>query len=114
MSEIQLRAVAPDVYVAPQLAPQTMAGVAQAGFKSVVNNRPDFEGGPDQPTNAALEAAALAAGLQYHYLPVGGGYHSPEEIAAFAQLLAALPRPLLAFCRSGIRSANLYSAASAD
>ncbi|MDE1928028.1 MAG: TIGR01244 family phosphatase, partial [Burkholderiales bacterium] len=36
---------------------------------------------------------------------------SPEQIAAFAALLAELPRPLLAFCRSGARSARLYQAA---
>ncbi len=111
MNQIQLRAVAQDVYVAPQLHPQNMAAVAEAGFKSVVNNRPDFEAGPDQPTSAAVEAAALAAGLQYHHLPVAGGYQSPEEVAAFAELLAKLPRPLLAFCRSGTRSANLYQLA---
>ena len=47
-----------------------MAEAAAAGFKSVINNRPDFEGGPDQPTNAAIEAAARAAGLEYAFLPV--------------------------------------------
>ena len=104
--------IAPDVCVAPQLSPEAMAEAAQAGFRSVVNNRPDFEGGPDQPTNASIEAAALAAGLAYRHLPVAGGYQSPEEIAAFAQLLAELPRPLLAFCRSGARSTRLYAAAT--
>ena len=50
--------------------PAAMAEAARAGFRSVVNNRPDFEGGPDQPTNAAIEAAARAAGLEYRFLPV--------------------------------------------
>jgi len=104
--------VAPDVCVAPQLTPEAMAEAARAGFRSVVNNRPDFEGGPDQPTNAAIEAAARAAGLEYRYLPVHSAYQSPEEIAAFAQLLDELPRPMLAFCRSGTRSAKLFRAAS--
>jgi uncharacterized protein (TIGR01244 family) len=85
-----------------------MAEAAAMGFRSVVNNRPDFEHGPDQPTSAAIEAAARAAGLEYRHLPVDGGYQSPEEIAAMAALLAELPRPLLAFCRSGARSTNLY------
>ncbi|MDO9094326.1 MAG: TIGR01244 family sulfur transferase [Rubrivivax sp.] len=105
------RAIAPDVCVAPQLTPEAMAVAAAAGFRSVVNNRPDFEHGPDQPTNAQIEAAALAAGLQYRHLPVAGNYQSPEEIAAFAALLRQLPRPLLAFCRSGARSTRLFSAA---
>jgi uncharacterized protein (TIGR01244 family) len=89
-----------------------MAEAARAGFRSVVNNRPDFEHGPQQPTNAAIEAAARAAGLEYRFLPVESAYQSPEEIAAFAQLLKDLPRPILAFCRSGARSTRLYVAAT--
>ena len=111
MSQLPLRQIAADVCVAPQLTPEAMADAAAMGFKSVVNNRPDFEHGPDQASSAQMEAAARAAGLEYRFLPVDGGYQSPEEIAAFAQLLAELPRPLLAFCRSGARSARLYEAA---
>jgi len=111
MSTLPLRQIADDVCVAPQLTPEAMAEAAAMGFKSVVNNRPDFEHDPDQPTSAAIEAAARAAGLEYRFLPVDGGYQSREEIAAFAQLLAELPRPLLVFCRSGARSTSLYVAA---
>ena len=105
---LPLSAIAADVCVAPQLTPEAMAELARLGFKSVVNNRPDFEGGADQPTSAQIEAAATAAGLQYRHLPVAGGYQSPEEIAAFAALMAELPRPLLCFCRSGARSTKLF------
>lgn len=105
---LPLQAIAPDVCVAPQLTPEAMAEAAAMGFKSVINNRPDFEHGPDQPTSAEIEAAAKAAGLAYCHLPVAGGYQSPEEIAAFAELLETLPRPLLAFCRSGARSTRLF------
>ncbi len=108
---LSLSRIAPDVSVAPQLLPEQMAAVAKAGFRSVVNNRPDFEHGPDQPTSAQIEAAAQAAGLQYRHLPVSGSYQSPEEIAAFGALLDELPHPLLAFCRSGARSTRLYTAA---
>ncbi|MBI3346461.1 MAG: TIGR01244 family phosphatase [Burkholderiales bacterium] len=105
---LPLQAIAPDICTAPQLSPAAMAEAAAMGFKSVVNNRPDFEHGPDQPTSAAIQAAAEAAGLQYRHLPVAGGYQSPEEIAAFAKLLEELPRPLLVFCRSGARSTRLF------
>ncbi len=108
------RAIAADVSVAPQLTPEWMAVAAREGFRSIVNNRPDFEGGSEQPTSAAIEAAALAAGLAYRHLPVDGGYQSPQEIAEFARLLAELPRPLLAFCRSGARSTRLYAAAQSQ
>jgi uncharacterized protein (TIGR01244 family) len=109
---ITVQPLSPDVSAAPQLGPEAMAPVAQAGFKSVINNRPDFEGGPDQPTSAAMEAAAKAAGLTYAFLPVAPGYQSPEEIARFAELMATLPKPILAFCRTGTRSGKLFRAAT--
>ena len=112
MTTIQVQPLSPDVSVAPQLAPDAMAALADAGFKSVINNRPDFEGGTDQPTSAQMEAAAEAAGLVYAFLPVAPGYQSPEEIARFAELLATLPRPILAFCRTGTRSGKLFRAAT--
>lgn len=110
-TSLPLRAVSPQVCVAPQMTPESMAEVASLGFRSVVNNRPDFEHGPDQPTNAAIETAARAAGLEYRFLPVNGGYQSPEQIAAFAQLMRELPMPMLVFCRSGARSTRLFNAA---
>jgi uncharacterized protein (TIGR01244 family) len=113
MSDLPLRPIAPDISVAPQLEPSAMAEAARLGFRSVINNRPDHEHGPDQPTSAEIEAAARAAGLEYRHLPVDGAYQSPEQIAAFAALLKDLPRPLLAFCRSGARSTRLYQAAQA-
>ena len=100
-----------DVCVAAQLDPAAMAWAAQAGFKSVINNRPDFEGGPAQPTSAAIEAAAREAGLAYAFLPVSPAIQTPQEVARFAQLLAEMPKPILAFCRSGTRSGKLYHAA---
>ena len=106
------RPIADDVCVAPQLQPAAMAEAARAGFRSVINNRPDFEEGPQQPTNASIEAAANAVGLQYRFLPVNSAYQSPEEIAAFATLLKELPRPILVFCRSGARSTRLFVAAT--
>ena len=112
MSAPQVQQLSADVCVAPQLDPAAMAWAAQAGFKSVINNRPDFEGGPDQPTSAAMQAAALAAGLQYAFLPVAPSVQTPQEIARFAELLNALPKPVLAYCRSGTRSGKLYHAAT--
>lgn len=110
---LPLRPIAADVCVAPQLRPEQMAEVARAGFRSVINNRPDFEEGPMQPTNAMIEAAAREAGLAYAFLPVQSAMQTPAEIERMAQLLAELPHPVLAFCRSGARSTRLYLAAAA-
>ncbi len=90
-----------------------MLWVFENGFKSLVNNRPDFEGGVAQPTSAAIARAAQAVGLVYCYLPVQSASQTPQEATAMAELLLSLPKPILAFCRSGTRSARLYMAAQA-
>ena len=112
MSTPNIQHLNADMSVSAQLDPAAMAWAAQAGFKSVINNRPDFEGGAEQPTNATMQAAAIAAGLRYAFLPVQPAIQTPEEIAKFAALLAELPKPILAFCRSGARSGKLYRAAT--
>jgi len=58
-----------------------------------------------------MEAAARAAGLQYAFLPVLGAYQTPEQAQAMAALMRELPKPVLAFCRTGTRSARLYAMA---
>ena len=105
---LPIQQVAPDFCVAPQLAPAAMAEAAAAGFRSVVNNRPDFEHGPDQPTSAEIEAAAKAAGLDYVHIPVRGG-PTPDQIEANYRAVEAAGGPVLAFCRSGTRSIVTWS-----
>ena len=110
--ELQTTPLNDEFATSPQLLPAQMAAVAAAGFKSVINNRPDHEGGGEQPTSADIERAALAAGLHYAYLPVVPADIKPDEVAKMAQLVAALPKPVLAFCRSGARAAKLYGLAT--
>ena len=62
MYELPIRMLTDSVGAAPQMEVEHVAQVAAAGFKSIINNRPDFEYEPDQPTHAAIEAAARAAG----------------------------------------------------
>ncbi len=92
----------------PQIHPADLQEIAALGFKTVINNRPDGEGGTEQPTSVQIEAAALAAGLRYAYLPVVSGQITEPQARRFAELLAMSPKPVLAFCRSGSRSQNLY------
>ncbi len=107
-TSLPVQAIAVDICVAPQLGPEAMAEAARVGFRSVINNRPDFEEGASQPTNADIAAAAKAVGLNYRYLPVSPTHQTPQEAAALAALLRELPHPVLLFCRSGGRSTRLY------
>lgn len=110
---LPLREIVPGVHVAPQLDAAAMTEAARIGFRAVVNNRPDFEHGPDQPTHDSVAAAAEAAGLVYRFFPVDGRWQTPQQVEDFARLLVELPRPLLLFCRSGARSTRLFAAAQA-
>ncbi|HCK84670.1 MAG TPA: TIGR01244 family phosphatase [Hyphomonadaceae bacterium] len=98
----EFRRVTPSFAVAPQLAPADMAAAAAAGFGTIVNNRPDREAA-GQPSGAEMRAAAEAAGLAYHSLPISGP-PPPALIETTARLLETAERPVLAYCKSGTRS----------
>ncbi len=100
-----------NISVAGQLSPADLADAKRQGFALVINNRPDGEA-PDQPAGDALAKAAAAAGLDYLAIPVAGGFSMPQ-VEAMATALAGAPGPVLAFCRSGTRSTNLWALASA-
>lgn len=108
MSNLAPEQIDATLCVHAQVQPEDMTAIAAAGFRSVVNNRPDLEGGPEQPTSAQLEAAARQAGLEYRYLPVTPMGFTAEQVEGMASAVAELPKPVLAFCRSGRRSAALY------
>ncbi len=100
------------VSVSGQLTPADMKEIAGAGFTAVVNNRPDGEAFFGQPSTADLRAAAEAAGLQFLDLPFSGPRATPDQVRAFADLLAGGDGRVVAFCKSGMRSALLWGAAS--
>lgn len=100
------------VSVSGQLTPADMKEIASAGFTAVVNNRPDGEAFFGQPRTAELRAAAEAAGLQFLDLPFSGPRATPDQVRALADLLASGDGRVVAFCKSGMRSALLWGAAS--
>lgn len=98
--------------VSPQVLPADIGAIRAAGFTTIINNRPDGEA-PDQPTGAAIAAAANAAGLTYISIPVGREGVSPALVEQTRQAIAARPGPILAFCRSGTRSTTLWALSQA-
>ena len=103
-----MRALSPTVWASPQLTPEALSALAEAGVGRIVNNRPDHEE-PGQPTAAEMEAAASAAGLEYRWIPVSG-MPSPAQAAAVAEALAD-GTPTVMFCRSGMRSSAAWAMA---
>jgi len=99
-----------DYAVAPQIQPGEVPDLAQAGFRTLICNRPDGEE-PGQPTAQDLADAAQQAGMTFVLIPVAPSGIRPDQAKALADGLADMPRPILAYCRSGNRSAKLYEAA---
>ncbi len=98
------------VSVAPQISPEDVAAAKAQGFATIVNNRPDGES-PDQPPGAAIAAACAAAGIDYVAIPIDHTGFNLDQVEAMAGALAK--GPVLAFCRSGTRSCNLWALAAA-
>ena len=105
---MDIKKIDKEISVSPQIAPSDLQALAEAGFKAVICNRPDGEGN-DQPLFHEIEEAAQAAGLSAHYLPVETGKVGDEDAEHFGELLDSLPKPVLAYCRSGTRSVTLWS-----
>ena len=88
-----------------------MSIIASMGYKTVINNRPDAES--DQPSSAIIAAAVHRHGLVYCHLPISMPVNF-DEVAALTHDLDTLPSPVVAYCRSGTRSAILWALSQAS
>jgi uncharacterized protein (TIGR01244 family) len=99
-----MRELNDSLLVCGQVSPGEVAALAQNGVTVLVNNRPDGEE-PGQPLGSSIEDAAAAAGITYHFVPIHRGI-GPADVEVMQQALRqAEGGKLLAFCRSGTRSA---------
>ena len=105
---MELKKITEKVTVSPQITSDDMSAIKEAGFRAIICNRPDGEGA-DQPSFEEIELAAKAAGIEARYVPVQSGMVKDEDVAAFGAALKDLQRPVLAYCRTGTRSATLWS-----
>ena len=106
------KALTPALSVSPQLNEADVAEAASAGFRAIIDNRPDGEE-PGQPTAAEMSALATAHGLGFAHVPTVGGKISDEDVALMAHALADLEGPVLAYCRTGTRSTTLWALSQA-
>ncbi|MBQ0755174.1 MAG: TIGR01244 family phosphatase [Gammaproteobacteria bacterium] len=98
--------------VSAQLSPDDLKAAATAGFKSIINNRPDQESA-DQPSSDSMANLALSLGMSYIHQPIVSGQISEENINDFAALIADSETPILAFCRTGTRCTHLWALSNA-
>lgn len=105
-----LAELAPGVSAAGKLDRADIETLAQRGVRTIVNNRPDGEDPGQLPADEARRVAE-AHGIAYHHIPVTMQSLSGADVEAFAAVLADAPKPIVAHCRSGTRSALLWALA---
>ena len=109
---MDIRKIDQTLAVTGQVRAEDFGAIAKAGYRAIVCNRPDGEAA-DQPMFKELERVAQKHGLQAHYLPAETGKVSDEQSRQFGRLLAELPKPVLAFCRTGMRSVTMWAMSEA-
>lgn len=109
---MDLKRINDHVSVSGQISPEDVATLKSLGFVAIVNNRPDGEA-PDQPAGAEIEAAARAAGLAYHAIPLGREGVSPQLVEKTKAVIEGSDGPVFCFCRSGTRSTTLWALSQA-
>jgi uncharacterized protein (TIGR01244 family) len=93
--------------VAGQITRDEISALRQAGFETIINNRPDGEE-PGQLAAADAKAEAEAQGLDYLYQPVTTSNLKLADVTAFHNALTRAAKPVLAHCRSGTRCYLLW------
>ena len=104
-----IKHITPDFAVSPQISAAQLARLKAAGFTTVICNRPDHEDA-GQPTFAEIKAAAEAAGLEAHHIPIVPGQATRDDVVAFDTAVTTSQGKVLAYCRSGGRAQSLFAA----
>lgn len=108
-----MRQLDDQVSVSGQIRPEDVPDLKQQGITTIINNRPDGEE-PGQPLGADIESAAEEAGLDYHFIPIHRGI-GPGYVEAMRDAFHAHEEgKILAFCRTGTRSALAWAVARSE
>lgn len=109
---LETKRINDQVSVAGQITAADVPALKEAGFTTIINNRPDAES-PEQPSGGEIAAAAQAAGLAYHHIPLGREGVSPDMVTKTRAVLEGSDGAVLAYCRSGTRSTTLWALSQA-
>ncbi|MDB2518890.1 TIGR01244 family sulfur transferase [Planktomarina temperata] len=109
---MQINTLSDDYSVSPQIEVSDVPSITQAGFKSVICNRPDQEN-PEPRQIEAIKAAVEAAGMEFAENVFDPSSFDPDKIERQAELLAQLPSPVFAYCASGNRCSIVWAFAQA-
>ncbi len=107
---MDLRRITNDFSVSPQIEANDIETIVAAGFRSILCNRPDGEENGQSDYQPIAEAAS-AAGLEVRSVPITSAGISADDLQDFRAALEEMPRPILAYCRTGTRCTMLWTIA---
>ncbi|MFQ1701569.1 TIGR01244 family sulfur transferase [Loktanella agnita] len=109
---MDIRQITADYAVSPQITAEDLPAIKDAGFTTIICNRPDAEVPPPHQA-AAIEAATQQAGLTFVNNPVTHQTLNMDMVAFQRQAMEGSSGPVLAYCASGTRSSIVWSLAQA-
>ncbi|MET3589604.1 uncharacterized protein (TIGR01244 family) [Bartonella silvatica] len=107
---MQLQQIDPDIFISAQISVDNIKTLAEAGFKTIICNRPDQED-PQQPDFSVIETTAHEYGIKAYHIPIVPPVIKPSDIETMKTVLKTASMPLLAYCHHGTRSKHLYQLA---
>lgn len=98
--------------VSGQIHPEDIPAIKQAGFRSIMCNRPDGET-DDQPPAQLIEKIAKEHGMTFYHVPIGDAGIGMETLDGFSKVIKGGKYPVLAYCHTGGRCTRLWDAFNA-
>ena len=108
---MQLYWLSDTIGVSDQISPEDVLELSSLGVKSIICNRPDREHESDQPDAESIRQASNKLGIEFVFHPVESNFQTNQDASKMAKYLCELPKPIIAYCRSGGRSTALIGLA---
>jgi sulfide:quinone oxidoreductase len=105
---MEIKRISPFLSVSPQIYAAHVERLAFLGFKTIINNRPDNET-DDQPLVEELSEMAAKYDIEFINIPVIPGELTEQNVKEFGEVMSRVKGPVLAYCRSGMRSTSLWA-----
>ncbi|PIT68993.1 TIGR01244 family sulfur transferase [Bartonella tribocorum] len=104
---MNLQQIDPDIFIGAQISTEDIKTLAEAGFKTIICNRPDHEE-PHQPDFSSIKTVANNYDIKAYHIPISPPTIEKSDIETMQTILKTASLPLFAYCHRGTRSLHLY------
>ncbi len=105
---MEIRRLSDDFAVSPQITVEDLSTIWDAGYRTLICNRPDGEEA-EQTVVAEIESAAREMGFEFFNIPAVSGRAAMPHAIQTRKALENAPKPVFAYCRTGTRCTVIWS-----